>query len=106
MPAYTINLRGFSETVDVPPDYKGIRAVAEYIGKYLGWKYAKALVRRYPAKYPNPPLAISRLTENWMDSHIDFIQDELERLATDARKELEKPAGGIPMREVHPSYDA
>jgi hypothetical protein len=88
MVEYTINLKGFSETIDVPASITGINAVSQFIAQKLGRKYGQALVRNHPLKYGNKELAISRLAENWMDSHLDFIQDELERLAEDARKEL------------------
>lgn len=75
---YRINLRGFSESVEVPDELKGIPAVAQFIAEKLGRQYARAVEAKN----------IEATTENWADSHIDFIEEELERLRDDARREV------------------
>jgi hypothetical protein len=71
MVKYTVRLRGYSETVDVPTSVKGVDDVAAYIARYLGEKYARAIGAKN----------ILGATENWADSHYDFIFSEIERMA-------------------------
>jgi hypothetical protein len=77
---YRINFNGYSQEVDVPKDVHGISAVASYIARTLGMKYAHGVNAKN----------LEGAAQNWADSHLDFIEDELERLARSAIKELQR----------------
>jgi len=62
--------------VDVPKSVKGIEPVADYIAKKMARDYARARQAKNP----------EATAQNWYDSHYDFIEDEITRLAGEARQ--------------------